>query len=154
RLAAHVPRGDPIATGRLDIHLDLDLWNLLDLLDALVDDPVDLAHPGGDLLCLPREDIYVRTEDAHDDRLVRPAQHLLDPLPEICLHGAVEAWIAVDHSSEPSNGLVVVGVRVEVDPLLVEVDAVDLVPEEGLSGVRRAVLHCRAGLLIIPAAAR
>ena len=81
RLAADVPRGDPIATGRLDIDLDLDLRNLLDLLDALVDDPVDLAHPGSDLRCLLRQDVYVRTEHAHDDRLVRPAQHLLDPLP-------------------------------------------------------------------------
>src|SRR5215212_627778 len=40
--------------------------------------------------------IEVGAIDAHDDGLARARQHLLDPLPRVCLHIVIETGVAVD----------------------------------------------------------
>ena len=58
---------------------------------------------------------------------LEPVEHLVDPLVQVGLHVAVQAGVAVDHLLDRGQRLVVVGLRVDADPVLGEVDADDLV---------------------------
>ena len=74
------------------------------------------------------------------DSLV-PVSDLLDALAQVGLHVAVDARVALDRPLDGRERLVVVGLRADADPVLAEVDAVDLVGEQRLADVRAAVAH-------------
>src|ERR1700694_3784487 len=91
------------------------------------------------LLSLSRlipEDAQVLSVDAHYDRLLRPRQHLFDPLVEICLHVPVDTWIALNDGADASERFVVVGVGVDANPALTEVDSDHLFAKQRLPDVR------------------
>ena len=88
---ADVARLEPVALRRGEVDLDLDLRNVVLELDVQVDEAVDL----GDDVPAPRPPCCRRTsrsvaEDAHDDRLARARQHLVDPLVQVGLDVAEE----------------------------------------------------------------
>ena len=106
-----------------------------------VDHAVDLADLLRDLLGLVAQVLEVGAEDAHDDRLARPGENLLDALAQVGLHVAVEARVPLDRPVNGRQRVVVVDVLVDADPVLAEVDAVDLVAHQRLADVRAAVAH-------------
>ena len=85
------------------------------------------------------QDGQVGPVDAHDDRFARAGQDLLDPLPQVRLHVAVEPGVALDRRMDGGQRRVVVDVGADADPVLAEVHPVDLVGHEGLPDVRAAV---------------
>src|SRR5215207_10033578 len=90
-------------------------------------DPRDVADPllaGLGLLLQLRE---VGPVDAHHDGLASTGQHFLDALPEIGLHVAIQPWVGLDDAMNLLQSLVVIDLRADTDPVLTEVNAVDLV---------------------------
>jgi hypothetical protein len=79
----------------------------------------------------------------------RAGQDLLDALAQVGLHVALHPRIAVDGSCDRRERPVVVGVLVDADPVLTEIDAVDLVAEQRLPDVRAAVAHARDPLQVL-----
>ena len=83
----------------------------------------------------------LRPEDAHDDRLARARQDLLDALPEVGLNVAIKPRIAVDGLLDGLQRRLVVDVGVDADPVLGEVDAVGLVAADRAPDMRAEVAH-------------
>ena len=83
-----------------------------------------------------------------DDRIARPREHLVDPLVQVGLHVVERAGVLVDDRLDLRDGLLVVGVRVDGDPVLAEVHAGDLVRQEGLPDVGAHVLDAGDGLQV------
>ena len=141
--AADVARLEPVALGRVEVHRDGHLGHVALELDVLVDRPRNLGdhveHVVGRLV----QRLEVVAEHLHRDRLARPGEDLADPLLEIGLHVSTESRILVDDRLHLGQGLVVIDVVGDADPVLAEVDAVGLVGEVGLADVRAEVAHSR-----------
>ena len=118
---------DPVALGRREVDLHLELGDVLDELDVLLDHAVDVGEDRLDLIGLGPQHVEVRAEDADHDGVARAGQHLADAFLEVGLHVPLEARVAVDDLLDLGEGLVVVGFRRHADPVLAEVDAHDLV---------------------------
>src|SRR3954454_14982817 len=126
----HIARLEPKPSGLDEIDRDLDLRHFLLQFFMQVDEALDtrksLFHVDG----MPTQDIKLRAEDAHHDRFAGAGQHLFDPLPQIGLDVAVDSGVAVDRLMNGVQRLVVVGLRIDTDPILGEVDANYLVSNQ------------------------
>ena len=79
--------------------------------------------------------------NADHDGLAPAGQHLLDALPEIGLHVAIEPRVGLDDAVYLVQGLVVIDLGADTDPVLTEVHAVDLVSQIRLPDMGAAVAH-------------
>ena len=95
------------------------------------------------LLRFAAENLQVRAKDAHDKGVGRPCQHLSHPLFEIGLHVARDPRVAVNCLPNSGQRLVIVDRRVDADPVLTEVDTVNLIRQQGLSDMGAAVADPR-----------
>ena len=137
--AADVTRLQAVAICRRKVDLHVDLGDLGQQLDMEVDDALDLCELLLQLVGLLAQHDQIGAEDADDDRIAGSGQHLADPLLEIGLHVTPQARIALNHLLDRRERGVVVHGRIDADPVLAEVDAVNLVRLQRLADVRPAV---------------
>ncbi len=125
--AAHIARLEAIALCFLELHFDLDLWDLLLKLHVQVDNAL---HAGERLLDLARfgaDALQIRTVDSNDQGVAFAREHLIDPLVEIGQDVVEHAGIAVDNLPNGSHRGVIINSGLDADPTLAEIDAADLV---------------------------
>ena len=127
--------------GCRELDRDLRLCNAFLELDERVAHALDVRDGRPHVVGLPVEGREVVAEDADDDRIARPREHLVDPLVEVGLHVVERPGVPVDDLLDLRDGLLVVGVRIDRDPVLTEVHACDLVRQEGLPDVGAHVLR-------------
>ena len=82
-----------------------------------------------------------RPENPNHYRLARAGEHFLHAFSEIGLDIAIDAGIAGDRVLYSFQGLVVVDLRIDADPVLREVDAHDLVGHKRPADVSAEVAH-------------
>ena len=138
--SAHVARLESVALGGGEVHRDLQLRHAFLELHVGIADPVDLRERVSHLVRLAVDEIEIRPEDAHDDRLARAGDHLVDPLVQVRLHVVEHPGIAGDGVLDGGSRLLVVGRGADGDPVLAEVDSRDLVGQERLPDVSPEVL--------------
>ena len=109
----------------------------------LLDDALDAADGLLYLLGRLADLLEVVALDADDERRAASRQHLPDPLLQVRLHVPVDPRVALDDLLHLGERLVVVGRRIDADPVLAEVDADHLVREQRLADVGAAVANAR-----------
>src|SRR5205085_4471728 len=143
RRTADVARLEAVLLSDRQVLLDEDLWHVhLLLLAHLRHTRSGLEHLL-DLVGLGAQHAQVRTVDPHDHGLAGPGQYLLDALLEVGGDIPLQPRIAVDNLLDGGNRLVVVGVRIDRDPVLTGVHAHDLIGEERLADVGAEVPYAR-----------
>src|SRR4029453_15962533 len=103
--------------------------------------PWDVADLLLDGLGLGTQRRKLRPVDPHHNGLASTGQHLLDALPEIGLYVAIKSWVGLDGAVHLFQGLVVIDIGADTDPVLTEVHAVDLVSQIRLPDMGTAVAH-------------
>ena len=87
--------------------------------------------------------LQVAPVDADVEGFLRSGDDLVDALVEVGLDVVEHPGISGHDMFDRPDGLVVVDLRIDADPVLGEVDAVDLVREQGLPDVGSEVAHAR-----------
>ncbi len=145
RRPAHIAGLEAIALRRGQIDLDLHLRHLGLELHVQIGDAGDALQGLLHLVRLVVDALQVGPIDAHDKGFAGSGQHLVDSFVEIGFHIVEEPRIAVDHLLDGGHRLVVVGLGIDADPVLAEIDAVDLIGQQGLPDVGAEVAHPRNG---------
>ena len=96
RGAAHVARFQAVALRLREVDLDLICGESTGVRRRVARRPSTCEMPSCTSSALPVEHVQVLAEDADDDRLARPREHLFDPLVEVGLHVVERPGIPVD----------------------------------------------------------
>ena len=115
-LTGHQPRCGPsdvawleaVPLGRREVDLDLQLRDVVLEVDVVLADAGNITQQPVDLLCFLPKQIEILAEDADRDGVAGSGQDLPDALPQVGQHVAVDPRVAVDHSPDVVDGLVVV----------------------------------------------